>query len=606
MTGLHSFRKKIIYGILIAILLVPISFISRPASRQKDGTISGGGQLARMRSEYGLSLAELGDIDPASESMKLATLGMRGVATTFLWERSNRFKRQQDWDSLSATLNQISKLQPNFLSVWQFQGWNLAYNVSVEFDDYRSRYHWVKKGIDFLARGIQYNHEEPVLFGELGWTFGHKLGKADEYVQYRRLFRADDDFHRELSAHINMDNTRGVDDRPDNWLVGRQWFLRGEDLLDAGVPMGGRLITDMDQVKRGKSPLIYHSHAPKWIMNYASAIEQEGNLGEKAQIAWRDAGVSWNEFGNRDIATSYGFTIRLNDTERLRQEQARLLAELDSTVVGVRDKLLEEKHAALTPLEREVLDTPPELRTPEQVEKVAELQRQTAVSHEEVADRAPPNVSRTAKRLARKLLDLESRIRATNSYRDQVAYGYWKTRCEIEQTDAAIEARRLIYEADEAYEQADLEGMKEKYEAAWDRWAQIYEKHPEMVETPDAEDIYEAVMRYREVLEQLDLPWPPKGFKLNRLVKYYDETFRPADADESPEKPAEANDVKEPAPAKSDADPDEAKPVNEVGSEAAAQPEAAEAPNRNQTADEPIGQHEETKSDGAADFQIPD
>ena len=44
-------------------------------------------------------------------------------------------------------------LQPNFVSVWVFQGWNLSYNVSVEFDDYHDRYRWVIKGIDFLKRG---------------------------------------------------------------------------------------------------------------------------------------------------------------------------------------------------------------------------------------------------------------------------------------------------------------------------------------------------------------------------------------------------------------------------------------------------------------------
>ena len=151
----------------------------------------------------------LGEIDPASESMKLATLGMRGVAANLLWERANRYKREHDWDSLAATLNQISKLQPNFISVWQFQGWNLAYNVSIEFDDYRSRYQWVKRGIDFYREGFRYNTEEPVLDWEVGWTFGHKMGKADEYVQFRRLYRDDRDYHQDLSTDVNMDNTVG-------------------------------------------------------------------------------------------------------------------------------------------------------------------------------------------------------------------------------------------------------------------------------------------------------------------------------------------------------------------------------------------------------------
>jgi hypothetical protein len=367
------------------------------------------------------------------------------------------------------------------------------------------------------------------LLWELGWTFGHKIGKADEYVQYRRLFRADDDFHREIGAYVNMSNTLGYDNRPDNWLTGRQWFLRGEELVDSGVPIRGRLVTESDQIKRGKAPLIFHSHPPKWLMSYAAAIEEEGNLGEKAQIAWKDGGDSWNDFGNRPIGTSYGFTIRLNDTERLRDDQKRLLTELDSTVAGVRERLMAEKKEALKPEEREALDTPLEARTEEQVDMVDQVRQDLIVTHDEVADHAPPDVKQKAKGLARELLDIEARVRATESYREQVAYVYWKTRCDIEQTDTAIQARRTILEADQAYERTDLLVAKQKYEQAWNKWAEIYTKYPAMVEAPDAEDIYDAIMRYKEVLGQLDEPWPPQDFQLNALVKYYDETFRPAD-----------------------------------------------------------------------------
>ena len=226
MTNNRSFARKVIYGLIMAVLLVPLYLISRPSVRGKDG-LSEGGTLAQLRSRYELSQADLGEIDPASESMKLATLGMRGVAANLLWERANRYKRDGDWDNLTATLNQISKLQPNFLSVWQYQGWNLSYNVSVEFDDYRTRYQWVKKGIRYLRDGIRYNSQEPILPWEIGWTMGHKIGKADEYVQYRRLYRQDRDFHEELGESINMDNTRGPDNRPDNWKSGREWLLRG-------------------------------------------------------------------------------------------------------------------------------------------------------------------------------------------------------------------------------------------------------------------------------------------------------------------------------------------------------------------------------------------
>ena len=149
--------------VAIAVLLVPLSMLSQPADSS-----SSGGQLARLRSRYGLSQAELGEVDPASETMRFATLGLKNVAVTLLWDRANHYKKVEDWTNLSATLEQMTKLQPNFYSVWDFQANNLSYNISVEFDDYRDRYAWVMKGIEFLRQGIALNQREPRLLGRMG------------------------------------------------------------------------------------------------------------------------------------------------------------------------------------------------------------------------------------------------------------------------------------------------------------------------------------------------------------------------------------------------------------------------------------------------------
>src|SRR5262245_40006492 len=131
-----SFIRKIVYLCAIAALLFPLFMLGQPRTIKQPG-----GVLARLRDQYDLSQAELGEIDPAGESMKLATLGMRGVAAAILWNKSIDYKRKKDWDKLSATLNQITKLQPNYTAVWENQAHNLSYNVSAEFDDYRYRYH---------------------------------------------------------------------------------------------------------------------------------------------------------------------------------------------------------------------------------------------------------------------------------------------------------------------------------------------------------------------------------------------------------------------------------------------------------------------------------
>jgi len=116
----------------IAALLLPLSALSQPADSR-----SAGGKLAQLRKEYQLSQANLGEIDPSSETMRLATLGLKPAAVTLLWDRANHYKKVEDWTNLSATLEQMTKLQPNFYSVWDFQAHNRSYNISDEFDDYR-------------------------------------------------------------------------------------------------------------------------------------------------------------------------------------------------------------------------------------------------------------------------------------------------------------------------------------------------------------------------------------------------------------------------------------------------------------------------------------
>ncbi len=158
MTSRSSFVRKIVYLVAIAVLLMPLFWLSQPATTAAKGVQgSPGGVLAQLRDdpEHPLSQAQLGQIDPTSVTIKLATLGMRGIAANILWEKANDFKLKKDWANFGATLNQITKVQPNFVSIWLNQAWNVSYNISVQFDNYRERYRYVIKGCDFLKRGDQ-------------------------------------------------------------------------------------------------------------------------------------------------------------------------------------------------------------------------------------------------------------------------------------------------------------------------------------------------------------------------------------------------------------------------------------------------------------------
>src|SRR5262249_907269 len=208
MTERRSFYRKLAYMIAIAALWYPIYEISHPASVDSSGNRSQGGRLAQLRNEYQLSDAALGEIDPTSNTAELATLELAGVAVQLLWERAQQDQMKEDWGSLAAVLEQIVRLEPHFWTVWDFQGHNLSYNISVEFDDYRDRFWWVMKGIDFLKQGVKYNSTDPRFLARIAWFYGNKIGRADEHVQYRRLFKKQQEEKNERLT--------------DNWLVAHQ------------------------------------------------------------------------------------------------------------------------------------------------------------------------------------------------------------------------------------------------------------------------------------------------------------------------------------------------------------------------------------------------
>ncbi|MEZ6117263.1 MAG: hypothetical protein R3C28_11900 [Pirellulaceae bacterium] len=288
-------------------------------------------------------------------------------------------------------------------------------------------------------------------------------------------------------------------------------------------------------------------------MNYAAGIEEQGVLDESARLAWGSAGRAWDEYGARDIMTSYGFPIRLNEDIKLRNELNRQVDEFDKFISGQREELIAKKREQLTPEEITAIDTPFDDRSEEQIELAFKAEDKIKIEYDEAAKAAPPRIRRTALRMARQLMENEQKLQATTSYQEQVNFLYWQLRCEIEQTETATNARRYIYEADQAYEQAALDTMKEKYELAWQEWAKIFQEHPVLIEAPEAEDLYDAITRYQWVLGQLDEPWPPADFPLHEIVEYYDPSYRRPTEAASGSENSESGDTSNTSPEPSDA-----------------------------------------------------
>lgn len=144
--------------------------------------LGGGNQHAMNRLRTELELTRLAPLENAPPILAFTTValgGFRGLIANVLWMRALRLQDAGQYFEMVLLADWISKLQPFFGSVWSHQAWNMAYNISREFQDPYERWAWVRSAIELLRdEGLRYNPTDPVLYQELAWIFHDKMGKA--------------------------------------------------------------------------------------------------------------------------------------------------------------------------------------------------------------------------------------------------------------------------------------------------------------------------------------------------------------------------------------------------------------------------------------------
>lgn len=515
--NINAYRRKLIYMAAIVAILVPLYFIGQPAVYRDNKLTSAGGTLSQIREKYDLGQGDLGRLDPASESARLATLGLRGVATAIMWHKANEYKSEMNWDRFSATLNQIALLQPHFIKVWEFQAHNLAYNTSVEFDDYRQRYAWVKRGMEYLSKGIDFNRRDANLPYFQGMMFAQKLGKADEHLQFRKLYSADKDFHDEMEKegfNVRQEDGLGADRLPDNWLSGRLWYKRAEEVVESGSLLANTF---------RKSPLHFYSSAPLTMMNYCEAIEKEGILDDRAKFAWKRSDTSWSNYGEREIPTTWGHTIRLNDLSESVKRVDLLRKEFEDLTGDLYRKAYEERLAKLSPEERIALETPDDKKTERQFMIFATARQKVEPRPTDVAKLLPPEKRVDGLQLAVRVEQENLYREHVDNYRNQVNYNYWETRARAEQSDLAIAAHQTLYDAEKLLSDAELDEALKKYEESWVHWKNLFETYPILMVDESGDDVLDAIRRYARALDKD----PGDDFILKEFIelrRQYDQT----------------------------------------------------------------------------------
>lgn len=264
-------QRKVVYLVAIVVLMVPIIVLGMPATESTES----GGRLARLRQEYDLGESTLGKVDPTSATMNLVLLGMRGIAVNLLRMDLDRQKDMKQWAQMRATTESVILLQPHYIQVWRFLGWNLSYNVSAEWDAVEDRYRWVKQGAKFLMQGSERNRKHPELYWETGRVLGQKIGRADEWKHFRKFFKSepDEEFKGGADPEINPE-------RKDNYLAAKDWYQKANDAEER-------------HVQHIMMRALFRSYPARSQLDYADALHREGIFDEVTRKAWEDAHHEW-------------------------------------------------------------------------------------------------------------------------------------------------------------------------------------------------------------------------------------------------------------------------------------------------------------------------
>jgi hypothetical protein len=298
MNNLTSQQRKLVYLVGMLALLIPVITFGFPSAANRGR----GGVLAEMRKEYDLGESTLGDVDPSSATMNLVLLGLRGPAACFLWVQMDEQKDAKDWAAMRATTDSIIKLQPHFQKVWRFHGWNLAYNVSVEWDSVKDRWFWVKEGAKFFHRGIGLNFKYPELYWDYANVVGNKVGKSDEWRQFRRFYRIDPDKEGVWREGIPGPDRELNPDDEDNYVVARRWFQDANDKMDT---------YGKEQHIMDKS--LFRSYPGRAIIDQASLRQKEGDFDEETREIWAQAMSYWRDkYGMEEFSVGTGIKIHMN------------------------------------------------------------------------------------------------------------------------------------------------------------------------------------------------------------------------------------------------------------------------------------------------------
>jgi len=184
--GRSDARRDQLVALCVSVVCLALIFAIQPSiTRLRVGAPdAAGNRTGGLVVENNGTVAQL-----AIEAPRLTVGGFRGLLAMYLWQGAEDDKNERRWQALDTKYNMIGKLEPYFTSVYIFNAWNLAYNLSAQWHDVPNKYLWVLKGLDHLYLGEKYNPENSDMIAEQAQMYFNKIGDSFERLDYRRYWR---------------------------------------------------------------------------------------------------------------------------------------------------------------------------------------------------------------------------------------------------------------------------------------------------------------------------------------------------------------------------------------------------------------------------------
>ena len=166
---------------------------------------------ASVRVVPGPTTLDLSDLP--TQAITLILGGFRGPYVVWLWIRVEEEKRSKLYFDLIDRYTKIAALQSDYPQIWVFHMWNMAWNVSVQWQSPERKYQWIRRAIEFGTEGYRRNPRSAEIMAEIGRIYSEKIGRAQEASYYRRRVWETEGRSPFLIAYEWYDRARKANDR---------------------------------------------------------------------------------------------------------------------------------------------------------------------------------------------------------------------------------------------------------------------------------------------------------------------------------------------------------------------------------------------------------